>query len=63
MLFSLFQTLGLWNINPRLWLGQYLLACAKNQCRPPEDAKNFLPWNMAPETLDQLRISKPINTS
>jgi transposase len=63
MLFSLFQTLGMWNINPRLWLSQYLLACAKNQCSPPDDAKNFLPWNMAPEKLDQLRISEAIDTS
>lgn len=63
MLFSLFQTLGLWNINPRLWLNQYLLACAKNQGNPPADAKNFLPWNMATEKLDQLRIAEPIDTS
>ncbi len=63
MLFSLFQTLGMWNINPRLWLSQYLLSCAKNQCSPPADAKNFLPWNMAPEELDQLRICEPIDTS
>jgi transposase len=63
MLFSLFQTLGMWNINPRLWLSQYLLACAKNQCSPPDDAKNFLPWNMAPEKLDQFRISEAIDTS
>lgn len=63
MLFSLFQTLGMWNINPRLWLSQYLLSCAKNQCSPPDDAKNFLPWNMAPEELDQLRIPETIDTS
>jgi transposase len=63
MLFSLFQTLDLWNINPRLWLSQYLWACAQNKCHPPVDAQNFLPWNMAPEKLDQLRISEPINTS
>ena len=30
---------------------------------PPVDTKNFLPWNMAPEKLDQLRISEPIDTS
>ncbi len=28
MMFSLFQTLTLWNINPRLWLTAYLEACA-----------------------------------
>jgi transposase len=63
MLFSLFQTLGLWDINLRLWLEQYLLACAQNGASPPVNAKNFLPWNMTPEQLLQLRISKPIDTS
>jgi transposase len=28
MLFSLFQTLALWDINPRVWLEAYLQACA-----------------------------------
>ena len=29
MTFSLFQTLCLWRLNPRLWLTAYLEACAK----------------------------------
>src|SRR5471030_1937584 len=28
-LFSLFQTLALWNINPRMWLRGYLEGCAR----------------------------------
>ncbi len=29
-LFSIFMTLKLWGINPRIWLGGYLEACALN---------------------------------
>jgi len=63
MLFSLFQSLNLWNINQRMWLSQYLLACAQNGGNPPDNAKSFLPWNMAPDRLQQLQISGPINSS
>ncbi|MCP4043092.1 MAG: transposase [Gammaproteobacteria bacterium] len=30
MLFSILQTLVLWDINPRHWLSSYLNACAEN---------------------------------
>ena len=63
MLFSLFQTLKLWDINQQLWLSQYLLACAQNAGKAPLNPQNFLPWNQTPEQLEQLRISKPIDTS
>jgi transposase len=63
MLFSLFQTLNFWNINQRMWLSQYLLACAQNGGNPPDNPKSFLPWNMAPDRLQQLQISEPINSS
>lgn len=51
MAFSLFQTLRLWNINIRLWLTEYLNACAENGCKAPSDAASFLPWNMDKERL------------
>jgi transposase len=44
MLFSLFQTLCLWNINPRLWLTAYLQACAAAGGQAPAELDNFLPW-------------------
>lgn len=47
VLFSLFQTLRLWNINPRLWLTDYLEACASNQGKAPEDIQSFLPWTLS----------------
>jgi transposase len=63
MLFSLFQSLNLWKINQRLWLSQYLLACAQNGGSPPDNAKNFLPWNMTADRLQELQITKPIDSS
>jgi transposase len=49
MLFSLFQTLCLWGLNPRLWLTAYLQACAEAGGRAVEDVDRFLPWNLSPE--------------
>jgi transposase len=45
MLFTLFQTLGLWDIPLRPWLTRYLQACAENGGRPPADLTPFLPWS------------------
>ena len=49
MAFSLFQTLCLWDMNPRLWLTAYLEACAQAGGRAAEDVDRFLPWNLSPE--------------
>jgi transposase len=46
MLFSLLQTLCLWNVNPRLWLTAYLQACAQAGGKAPADLGEFLPWQM-----------------
>jgi hypothetical protein len=56
-LFSLFQTLLKWHINPRAWLREYLTACANHGGRPPEDIRSFLPWEM-PEA-QRKRLSLP----
>ncbi len=63
MLFSFFQTLGLWNINSRLWLTDYLNACAANGGKAPDDIQDFLPWNMSPEKRKRLSLKIPINDS
>jgi transposase len=52
MLFSLFQTLALWGINPRIWLTAYLMACAESGGRAPAKPEALLPWNL---TEDQRR--------
>jgi transposase len=49
ILFSLFQTLTLWHLNPRLWLTAYLEASARAGGQAPPDFANYLPWNLPPE--------------
>jgi transposase len=45
MLFSLFQTLCVWKVNPHQWLTAYLQACAEAGGHAPTDVTNYLPWN------------------
>jgi len=47
MLFSLFQTLLTWKVNPRQWLIAYLEACAQAGGHAPPDATGLLPWNLS----------------
>ncbi|OFZ44160.1 MAG: hypothetical protein A2485_07600 [Bdellovibrionales bacterium RIFOXYC12_FULL_39_17] len=61
MMFSIFQTIGLWGLNCHHWLRLYLTACAENQGKAPEDLSPFLPWEMGEDRLQ--RLSKPYNTS
>jgi transposase len=49
MLFSVFQTLCLWDINPRRWLTAYLQACARAGGQAPSQWDDFLPWQMSQE--------------
>jgi transposase len=46
-LFSLFGTLELNQINPRLWLTAYLNACAAAGGKPPGNLDEWLPWNLS----------------
>ena len=57
MIFSIFQTMLLWNLNPRTWLRLYLKACALNGGNAPQDLSEFLPWTMSESRKQQL--SKP----
>jgi transposase len=63
ILFSIFQSLALWNINPRLWLTAFLEACAVNQGNPPENIHSFLPWNMSQEQRKALFLEPEIKDS
>ena len=54
-LLSIFATLQLWKINPRIWLTSYLEACAENRGEVPENSNEFLPWQMPPERLKQFQ--------
>jgi transposase len=55
-LFSLFQTLALWNINPRLWLQAYLEGCAQAGGKAPTDVTGYLPWNLTPQQKKAWRM-------
>lgn len=50
-LLSIFATLQLWKINPRIWLTSYLNACADNHGHILENSNDFLPWQMPQERL------------
>jgi transposase len=54
-LFSIFQTLKLWNVNPRKWLTEYLHACADNRGQVPDDLASILPWTMSKKQLARLQ--------
>ena len=59
MMFSLFQTLLLWQLNPHHWLYSYLTACAENGGQPPADITPFIPWMMSEERKQQLAKPMP----
>jgi transposase len=63
MMFSLFQTLCLWDLNPRLWLTAYLQACAEAGGRPAVDVERFLPWNLSPEQRRAWGCEEEVPTS
>jgi transposase len=54
-MFTLFQTLKLWDINLHQWLNDYLKVCAELGSNAPKDISAFLPWNMSPEHLAHYR--------
>lgn len=58
-LFSILQTLALWNINPRHWLSAYFKACAKNSGQAPDRIKPFIPWEMDDERKALLSRPEP----
>ena len=48
VVFSILQTLELWEINPQRWLSAYLQSCAESGNRAPPQLNRFLPWEMDP---------------
>lgn len=58
MLFSVFQTLCLWNLNPRVWLSAYLQECAKAGGQAPAGWVDFLPWQMSLEKRREWSLDK-----
>jgi transposase len=60
VLFSVLQTLCLWNINPRVWLRAYLQACADGGGRPPAELSGFLPWQMGQQRLKEWSLQPQV---
>ena len=59
MLFSLLATLEMWGINARLWLTEYLQACAAAGGQAPSDVNRFLPWNRAEAKHPEAKPTAP----
>lgn len=59
MLFSLLQTLCLWDLNPRSWLTAYLTACAESGGEVPADMERFLPWNLSETDRRRWSLAPP----
>jgi transposase len=57
-LFSVFQTLCLWDINARVWLNAYLQGCAEAGGQAPAGLDTFLPWRMTPERRREWLLEK-----
>jgi transposase len=58
VLFSVLQTLCLWNINPRVWLTAYLQACARSGGQAPAERGSFLPWQMSAGQRQEWSLEK-----
>jgi transposase len=54
LLFSVLQTVLLWELNPHQWLTAFLQACADHGGKSPPDLSSFLPWEMTAERRRQL---------
>lgn len=59
MLFSLIQTLQVWQMDAAKWLLAYLTACAKAKGKPPPDPVRFLPWNLPEDQRKSMSLTKP----
>ena len=57
MLFTIFQTMLMNQMDPQKWLLAYFEACAKNGGKPPEDVDAFLPWNLSEQQKTPWRCS------
>ena len=58
MLFSIFQTLCLWDVNPRAWLEAYLAGCARAGGEAPADVGEYLPWQMSVQKRQEWSLER-----
>lgn len=50
-MFTIFETLKIWHVNPHTWLLTYFYECAMHGGVPPDNIENYLPWKMPQETI------------
>jgi transposase len=60
IMFTIFETIKRWKLNPHTWLINYLQACANNNGAPPKSIPSFLPWNMTEQQKEL--FTKPPDT-
>lgn len=58
VLFTLFETMLMNDIDPHQFLMAYLKACAENGGQVPENIEDFLPWNLSEERKGKWRYPK-----
>ena len=58
MMFTVFQSVLLWGLNPRHWLHSFLSACAEKGGTVPADLSPFLPWAM--DEARREALSRPV---
>ena len=63
MMFSLFQTVLLWKLNPHHWLHSYLSACAEHGGQAPPELAPFIPWQMNEERKHLLAKPMPMTAA
>lgn len=60
MIFTIFETLKIWKVNPHTWLLTYLQECVMYDGSPPTHIDNYLPWEMKPDLL-KLFANPPVH--
>jgi hypothetical protein len=63
ILFALFQTLVLWEINPRVWLTADLTACPEAGGQAPLRPEALLPWNLSEKQRRTWSLGPPSDES
>jgi transposase len=58
MMFSLLQTLQVWDMDTGKWLTAYLSACAGAGGQPPLDLQRYLPWTMTAQEREHFSATK-----
>jgi transposase len=59
VMFSIIETLRLWELNAQQWLTGYLTACAEAGGRAPPELRRWLPWSMTEGERAVLRLAEP----